>query len=197
MLWYAETSARRTRQVLADAAVAAWALLWWWVSRVTHDLVAALGAPGERLATSSERLAGGFDRAADAGARVPLVGDALRAPFVELASAVTTIGDVGRAQDAAAAALASWLAAIVLVLPLVLVAGPWLVVRVRGARRADAARRMRDEDTLDLLALRALVTQPVARLRATSPDPAQAWRDGDIAELAALELRRLGLRGTS
>jgi hypothetical protein len=49
----------------------------------------------------------------------------------------------------------------------------------------------------DLLALRALATQPLGRLTRVAPDVAEAWRRGDDATvdaLAALELRQLGLR---
>ena len=50
----------------------------------------------------------------------------------------------------------------------------------------------------DLLALRALATQPLGKLTRIGPDVAEAWRRGDDATvdaLAALELRQLGLRG--
>ena len=50
---------------------------------------------------------------------------------------------------------------------------------------------------LDLFALRAMASQPLYVLAAVSDDPVGAWRDGDrrvIDELAAIELRRNGLR---
>ncbi len=56
------------------------------------------------------------------------------------------------------------------------------------------AARARD---LDLLALRALAHQPTRQLLRVTGDPAAAWRRDDTAvvrELAALELRALGLR---
>jgi hypothetical protein len=49
----------------------------------------------------------------------------------------------------------------------------------------------------DLLALRALVSQPLERLTRIDPDVAEAWRRGEgatVDALAAQELRRLGLR---
>lgn len=193
-MWYAETTGRRTSQALADAAVLAWAVLWWWLSRMTHDLVAALGTPGRGLAGASERLASGFRGVADAVDGAPLVGGLLRSPFAELAGAAETLGGVGTAQDAAAAVLADWLAALVLLAPVLAVGVVWLLVRARGARRAGAARRLRDHGDHDLLALRALVTRPTRQLLAISDTPVADWRAGRTEALAALELRRLGLR---
>ncbi len=193
-MWYAETTGRRTSQMLADAAILAWAVLWWWLSRVIHDLVAALGTPGRGLAGASDRLASGFRTVADAVDGAPLVGGALRSPFAELADAADTIGGVGTAQDAAAAVLADWLAALVLLAPVLAVGLVWLVVRVRGARRTGAARRLRDHGDHDLLALRGLVTRPAQQLLAITDTPVADWRAGRTEALAALELRRLGLR---
>lgn len=193
-MWYAETTGRRTAQVLVDASVLAWVALWWWLSRAIHDLVAALGAPGRRLAGASDRLASGFRDVADAVDGAPLVGDVLRSPFAELAGAADTIGGVGTAQDAAAAVLADWLSALVLLVPVLAVGVVWLAMRVRGARRAGAARRLRDRGDHDLLALRALVTRPTRQLLAVSDAPVADWRAGRTEALAGLELRRLGLR---
>lgn len=193
-MWYAETTGRRAAQVLADASVLAWVVLWWWLSRVIHDLVTALGAPGRGLAGASDRLASGFRDVADAVDGAPLVGGVLGSPFAELADAAETIGGVGTAQDAAAAVLADWLSAIVLLAPVVAVGLVWLVVRARGARRAGSARRLRARGDHDLLALRALVTRPTRQLLAVTDAPVADWRAGRTEALAALELRRLGLR---
>ncbi|HEV7384427.1 MAG TPA: hypothetical protein VGN89_06075, partial [Phenylobacterium sp.] len=49
----------------------------------------------------------------------------------------------------------------------------------------------------DLLALRALATQPLKRLLKVDPEIAALWRRGDpeaVEALARLELRALGLR---
>ena len=85
--------------------------------------------------------------------------------------------------------------------PILLVAGVWLVVRARFVSRARAAGRILDSAAdLDLFALRALATQPVRALARVSDDPANAWRRRDpevVRSLAALELRSLGLREPS
>ena len=194
MQWYAETGARRVRQVAADLALLAWIVLWWRVSRVTRDLVAALGTPGRGLASSGDRIADAFDDVAGAVDGAPLVGGLLRAPFAELAGAADAVGDVGRSQEAAALALATWTGRLTLLVPVLLVGLVWAVVRVRGARRLGAARRLRDGGDQDLLALRALVGRTPRELLAVSPTPGADWRAGRTADLAALELRSLGLR---
>ncbi|MCT4574119.1 hypothetical protein N3930_45040, partial [Bacillus thuringiensis] len=65
-------------------------------------------------------------------------------------------------------------------------------------RRSAAAQRFIDSSAdLDLFALRAMSTAPMARLATISDDPVRAWRQGDrevIDQLADLELRRCGLR---
>lgn len=197
LVWYAETTARRARQVLADLAMLVWTWVWWRVGRAAHDLVAALGAPGRGLESSGDQLAATFRDIADTIEGTPLVGGALGSPFEELGATATAIAGVGAAQDAAAAALADWVFALVVLLPVVTVGLVWLVVRVRGARRTALARQLREHGMDDLLALRALATRPLRDLLTATADPAGAWRAGDTGALADLELRRLGLRARS
>jgi hypothetical protein len=94
--------------------------------------------------------------------------------------------------------LAWALALLLLVGPVLVVLLGWLPLRVRWIRRATAAVGLRDGNAgRDLLALRALANQPLRRLTRIDPDPVGAWRDGDrstVNALAALELRRLGVR---
>ena len=194
LVWYAETTARRVRQVLADLGMLLWAWVWWRLGRGTHDLIDALGAPGRRLESTSDQLATGFRDLADAIAGAPLVGGALGAPFDELADAAGSIAGVGAAQEAAASALADWMFALVVLVPVGAVGLVWLLLRLRGARRAGVARQLRDQGMDDLLALRALATRPLRELLTASEDPAGAWRAGETGALADLELRRLGLR---
>lgn len=194
MQWYAETGTRRVRQVAADVSLLLWAVLWWRISRLVRDLVDDLAAPGRSLADGSDRLAGGFEDVAGAVEGAPLVGGALRAPFSGLAGAADTVGDAGRAQEAAALALATWSGRLVFLVPVLLVALVWLWARWRGARQLGVATRLRDAGSTDLLALQALVTRPTADLLAVSAHPAADWRAGRVDDLAALQLRGLGLR---
>ena len=145
------------------------------------------------------------DNLADAGGkvgRVPLVGDELTAPFDRAADAARALAEAGRDQQELvgqprprAGRRCCWSSRSALVL------FGWLPLRLRWIRRAsvggDAGRRR--PAGRDLLALRALATQPLRRLTRIGPDVADgaggAATTRRVDALAALELRRLGLRG--
>jgi len=199
MRWYAERPDRRARQVLADALVLTWTIIWIWFASKAFDLVGQLAVPGRKLESGGTSLAGSL---ADAGQRagdVPLIGGALSAPLNAASQASNSVAGAGQDMQDAVRDVA-WLLAILVVLVMagsvVLV---WLLLRVRYLRQAGAAARLRDANPdTDLFALRALVNQPLSTLVRVDPDPAAAWRSGDqpvIAKLADLELRRWGLRG--
>jgi hypothetical protein len=196
--WYAESSGRRTRQICADVAVALALVLCLRVGIGVHDLTADLAGPGRTLQAAGATLAQRMDEAGTAAGSVPLAGDDLAAPF-------TGAGDAGRAIEAAGvrqqhvvaqlAAALGWAAGGLLALALL---ASWLPWRIRFARRAGRAARLRDSGHgLDILALRALARQPLGDLLAAGPSLAEGWRNGDahaVETLAALELRDLGLR---
>ena len=157
-----------------------------------------LGVPGQKLQGAGTGIA---DNLADAGGkvgRVPLVGDQLTAPFTKAAEAARSLAEAGRQQQEIVGDLALVLAVLLVAVPLALVLFLWLPLRVRWMRRASLAASVRDEPAgKDLLALRALASQPLNRLTRLGPDIAQSWRNGDadaVDVLAALELRDLGLR---
>jgi hypothetical protein len=194
---YADRPAAALRQVLTDLLVVVWVWFWVWAALRLHDLVEKLAVPGQKL----ENAGGGIaDNLADAGNRinsVPAVGDALASPFEKAAEAARSVAEAGRDQQELVGDLALALALALLVFPLGLVLLVWLPLRVRWIRRAGAAAALRTAPAgRDLLALRALATQPLRRLAALGPDVAESWRRGDdstVDALAALELRRLGL----
>lgn len=197
-LWYAELPGRRSRQVLADVLVALWCAAWLWVGVAVHGAVSALVAPTRSLADGAGSTAEQLRAGGDQVARLPLVGEDAAAPFRaaagsvgEIAASTTRLGDqVGD--------LALLLAVLVPLTPVAVVLLLWLPARLSLARRAGAARLLADGGAdVELFALRALSTQPLPRLAAVSADPVGDWRRGDpdvIRRLAALELRRLGLR---
>jgi hypothetical protein len=194
---YADRPATATRQLITDLLVVAWVAAWVWAAMKLYDLVEKLAVPGRELEGAGTGLA---DNLADAGDRVdnvPGVGNALASPFEKAADAARSVAGAGRAQQEAVGDLALALALGVLVFPLGLVLFVWLPLRVRWIRRAGAAAALRAGPAgRDLLALRALATQPLRRLAALGPDVAAAWRDGDpstVDALARLELRALGL----
>jgi hypothetical protein len=195
---YADLPATRALQVLADVAVLAWVVLCSWLGVRVHDVVLALAEPGRRLAGAGT----GFrDTMGSAGRLVddlPLLDDRVAEPFRTAAGAGTEIAGAGRDLVTAVERLALVLGWTTALLPVLVVGGTWLALRLRFALRAGAAQRFVDADAdLDLFALRSLVTQPMRRLAAISDDPAGAWRRGEaetIRRLAVLELRDCGLR---
>ncbi|MEU4680716.1 hypothetical protein [Micromonospora sp. NPDC023737] len=195
---YADRFPTAARQVLTDLLVVVWVYaairgaLW------LHDLVQKLAVPGQKLEGAGGGLADNLAEAGGKVGRVPLVGDELTAPFERAAGAARALAEAGRDQQELVDQLALALAVAVLIFPLGLVLVGWLPLRVRWVRRAGSAAKLAAApEGRDLLALRALAGQPLDRLTRIAPDVAGAWRRGDDATvdaLAALELRRLGLR---
>lgn len=193
--WYAETWGRRAGQVVGDIAVLAAVWVAWRVGTWLHDLVAALAGPGRAAADAGDDVAGAAARGAEQAAGVPVVGEALRAPFDTLADAGRAIASAAAAQQEAVGDLALALALTVGGLPVLLLLALWLPRRVRGAREAGAAARLRGGSAdLRLFALRALVHRPLRDLHRAAPDPWAAYQAGEWEALAAVELRALGLR---
>jgi len=195
---YAQTPWRRTRQLVGDLFVVVWVVLWVRLGLWVHEVVGRLGAPGRTLESAGSSLSDSLASAGDTVARVPLVGDDARGPFTAAGSAADSIARAGVEVQEGASQLALLLGLLLAAVPIVLVVGVWLLLRVRFVRRARAALRMLDSAAdLDLFALRALATQPVRALARVSEDPADGWRRGDpetVRALAALELGSLGLR---
>ncbi len=198
MTWYSEIPARRTRQIAGDVWLVLWSALWIWVAYRLHDLIMNLAAPGLAIAEGATDLATSIDDAGETVASVPLIGDAISAPFDGMADAALGIADAGQSTADAVALLARFLSIALAVLAIMSWAVIWVPIRIAFIRRATAARKLVDaNEDLDLFALRAMARQPLHVLARISDDPAGAWRRGDqriISELAALELRSEGLR---
>ncbi|WP_089249192.1 hypothetical protein [Asanoa hainanensis] len=195
---YADRFPRFLLQVLTDLFVIAWVYFWIRGALWLQDQVQKLGVPGQKLEGAGSALA---DNLADAGSkvgRVPLVGDELTAPFEKAAGAARSVAEAGQSQQDVVGDLALALAVITAVLPILFVLLFWLPLRIRWVRRASAASRVRKSAAgRDLLALRALATQPLSKLAKLGPDVAESWRrsdDSTVEALAALELKSLGLR---
>jgi hypothetical protein len=195
---YADRLPTATRQLLTDLLVAAWVYLWIRVAMWLYDLVEQLAVPGRKLEDAGAGLAGNLADAGGKVGRVPIVGDELTAPFTRAADAARVVAEAGRDQQQLVHQLALALAVVVLLFPLGLVLFGWLPLRLRWIRRAGTATALRATPAgRDLLALRALTGAPLRELARIHPDVAQAWRQGDeavVRELAAVELRGLGLR---
>jgi hypothetical protein len=196
--WYAEIPARRLRQVTADVIAGLALLVCLWVGNSVHDLAVELAGPGRAMEVAG---AGFAQHMTDAGATVgdiPVMGDRLQAAFDQTSDAGRAIEEAGAAQQDAVATFAITMALVSGGLPALFVLVVWLPPRLRYARRAGHAARLRDSDVgLDVFAFRALARRPIAELARLRTDPAAGWRNHDpevIEALAALELRHLGLR---
>jgi hypothetical protein len=197
MKLYADLPGRRTLQILSDLGVVAWACLWAWTGRLVHDKTMELATPGRQLQTAGSGFRDQMTSAGDSVRNLPLVGDAVAAPFRQVSGAGTTIEQAGTDLVDAVTNLATILGWVTALVPITIVTFVWLVLRGRFVRRATAAQRFVDEAAdLDLFALRAMAGQPMRKLAAISSDPTGAWRRGDeavIRSLALLELRDSGL----
>lgn len=195
---YALTPARRTRQIVGDLAVLAWCGAWVWAATIVHGLVMRLAEPARSLQRSATDLGSAMTDAGTSVSRIPFAGEELRGAFDRVAGIGAQATDAGMRFETTVGQLALATALVTALAPALGLGIPWLVLRIRFARRASAARRFVDSEAdLDLFALRAMSRQPLPRLAAICADPVTAWRNGDtevIHALAALELRSIGLR---
>ena len=198
MKLYADSTARRTRQILSDALVLCWVATWVWVGRTLHDAIQTLREPADTITSAGRDVEDALNGAGAQAAQLPLVGDGLRDWLGQAASSGVTLQEAGTSMADTVETVATAVGVSVALTPILVVGGLWLWLRVRFVRRATSAQRYIDEAAdLDLFALRALARQPMPALARVSPDPAGAWRREDpevIRALAALELRDQGLR---
>ncbi len=194
---YADRFPTALRQLLTDLLVVAWVYATIRGALWLHDLVQRLAVPGQKLEGAGAGLADNLAEAGGKVGRVPLVGDELTAPFERAAGAARSLAEAGRDQQELVDQLALALAVGLLIVPLGLVVFGWLPLRVRWMRRAGSAATL-------ATAPPAGICWPCARCRPaaaqTNPDRPRRRRgvatrdDTTVNALAALELRRLGLR---
>lgn len=194
---YSPYPRHRSRQIIADLVGVMVTALVITVAVVVAESIRALGAVGRGLEDAGASITGGLTDAGDALGGIPLVGDAVRAPFDAAATAGGSVTDAGTTLVALIDTLATvvgWLIAFPALLVLLLI---WVLPRARFARRSAEARRLISAGlSAETLAVRALVRAPLATLASVHPDAGGAWRDGDprvVRDLAGLELRRLGI----
>ncbi|MFJ9863840.1 hypothetical protein [Streptomyces sp. NPDC101165] len=200
MRLYAQTPARRSRQVLADLIAAALIAAAVEFALTVHDAIMLLAEPGRKAQSAGDDLATGLDDAADAASKVPLIGGSLKKPLQSAAGAGTGLADAGQSLQHIVDQVATLTAVALIVLPVAFVLLLWLPPRLRWIRHSATTRRLLDTPGgADLLALRAL-TGPQRDLAAVPTPPgglADAWRRKDqraISDLSEVALRRAGLR---
>ncbi len=199
MRLYARPSWRMVGQIGADASVVVWAFAWWFVGRGVHVAVELLAVPSREIGNALRGLKGQVASAADRTGDVPYVGPEIRRPFDDMAGSLDSMIASTDGQVTSILQVATWAGWLTFLIPVLTVLLLWLPVRLRFVSRARATDALvGPAGGTDLLALRALATQPIAKLRAISSDPVADWRAGDphvIAALSELELRRAGLSG--
>ncbi|MEU9135203.1 hypothetical protein AB0D33_04375 [Streptomyces sp. NPDC048404] len=200
MRLYAQTPARRSRQVVADLIAVTLIAVAVKFALVVHHAIMLLAEPGRKAQSAGDSLAGGLDDAGDAASKVPFVGSSLKKPLRSAADAATGLSDAGQSLEDLVGRVALLAAIALIVLSVAFVLVLWLPPRLRWIRRSATTRRLLDAPGgADLLALRAL-TGPQRDLAAIPTPPgglADAWRRGDqqvIADLSSLTLRQAGLR---
>lgn len=192
---YAETTGKRTRQLIQDGILVGWILVWILFGSVAHDVVAKLAEPAASVARSSDSLSDSLADISDEVDGVPVVGGALEEPFSSSSRAAAAVARESREQRALFLTAALWIGLFIAVGPIALSLLLYLPFRIRWIRQATAADRIRlDADDLYLFALRAVANRPFTELRKATPDPGAALAAGDYAALARLELEQLGLK---
>lgn len=200
MRLYAQTPARRSRQLIGDLIALSLIAMTVAFALVVREAILTLAEPGRKAESAGDSLASGLDSAGDAASKVPFVGGSLKKPLQSAAGAGTNLSDAGRSLQDTVGHVATLTTIALIALPVAVILVMWLVPRLRWIRRAATTRLLLDAPGgADLLALRAL-TGPQRPLAAIATPPgglADAWRRGDpdvIADLSALSLRRAGLK---
>lgn len=194
---YATTPARLLAQLLSDFVVGIWIAIWVVVGMAVHTAVATMADFGSDVESGATGIADNLDSAGENASQVPLIGDALSSPLTAAGGFARDIAGAGAQLNSTATWLAWLLALAVAAPPIMAIAGPWLVLRLRFFRRKWVALTLaRTPAGQQLLALRALANRPLAKLIAVNSDPVGAWRSqdaGTISGLASLELRAAGV----
>lgn len=200
MKLYADTPVRACLQLVSDLAALTWTFLWISAALSLREILQSLNRPGELMSSTGEGFTEHMSTAAENVGRVPLAGEALSTPFTDLSESGESLTAAGDSFQESVASLSFTLPLLVALLPLFLLAATWLPARARWIHRATTTKRLTalaPQARTRLLALRALSSASPARLMEAHEDPALAWQQNEsaaVARLAALELRRLGLR---
>ncbi len=174
MRFYAQTPARRNRQVLVDLIAVALIAVAVWAALAVRGTIMLLAEPGRKVESSGDSLARELGEAGDAASDVPFVGDVLEKPLRSAADASSGFADAGVSFQETVGQVADVVTVALIVLPVLFVLLLWLPPRLLWIRRSSTLRRLAEAPGgADLLALRAL-TGP----RERSPAARSARRMG-------------------
>lgn len=198
MQLYSSRPGRATWQVIGDLFAVTTIIVAIWISQQVREAIASLGGFGTQIEDAGTGFSTTMTDAGEALAQVPFVGEGIAQPFVAASASADDLAAAGTALRAAIDTMATTVSTALWVLPVLLIVLIWLVPRLRFSMRAGASRRLAEtREGRDLLALRALVGQPMSSLLRAVPHPVAAFRTGDeaaLAALASLELRAAGVR---
>jgi hypothetical protein len=185
-------------QLFSDFVVLSWTTIWVLVGIAVYDAISAIVAAGRQVEGGTHSVADSLASAGHGAQQIPLVGDTVSKPLNTAGHAAQDITGALHNLNDTASWLAVLLALAVVAVPILLVALPWLFLRLRFFRRKWVVTGLAATPAGErLLALRALAHRPPAKLAKVSADPVGAWRREDpviIHALAALELRSAGIR---
>jgi hypothetical protein len=195
---YATTPGRFLLQLFSDVVVVAWTALWVLIGIAVHSAVATIAQVGRQVEHGANGVGGNLDSAGHGASKVPWIGGELSKPLAAAGHAAHDIAGAGHNLDTTASWLAVLLALAVAAPPILAIAMPWLVLRLRFfLRKWTVVGLAATPAGEQLLALRALANRPLRRLATVNLDPVGAWRREDLVAirgLAALELRVAGVR---
>ncbi|KOG08105.1 hypothetical protein ADK34_39575 [Streptomyces viridochromogenes] len=200
MRFYAQTPARRNRQVLVDLIAVALIGAAVWAAFAVREAILLLAEPGRKVESAGDSLAEELGNAGDAASDVPLIGDILKKPLQSAASASSGFADAGVSLQETVGQVANVITTALILIPVLFVLLLWLPPRLLWIRRSSTLRRLAETPGgTDLLALRALTGPPGALDELPAPPGgwADAWRQGDrqaITDLSMIALNRIGLR---
>ncbi|MEU4067733.1 hypothetical protein AB0F25_35965 [Streptomyces wedmorensis] len=200
MRFYAQTPARRNRQVLVDLIAVALICAAVWAAFAVREAILLLAEPGRKVESAGDSLAEELSNAGDAASDVPLIGDILKKPLQSAASAGSGFADAGVSLQETVGQVANVITTALILIPVLFVLLLWLPPRLLWIRRSNTMRRLAETPGgADLLALRALTGPPRALDELPAPPGGwvDAWRQGDrqaITDLSMIALNRIGLR---
>jgi hypothetical protein len=199
MRFYPSSPAQRVRTVLRDLVVLLALFLFAWLGLKVHSTVDQLAVLGTGVEDAGTEIQGGFDTAAEAVARVPIVGGDLADGFRD-AGRVSggELAERGQAGRESVHQLANLLGLVTFLIPALLVLLLTLPDRISQIRGLTAAERVLggplDPDRRRLLAMRAAFSLPYGELVGYTRDPFGDLAAGRYDALVAAALEEAGLR---
>lgn len=192
MTFYARRSWRLARQITADVFALLWTVLWWFLGRALDGAIRAVAGIERGAVTTLTGMRDQLETAAEQASRIPAVGPGLRKPFDEMAASLAGLANGLSGQASGIENIATLSGALVFAIPFLTMLALWLPRRLRFAALTREMRELAaSPQGVELLAMRALITEPLRALTSVDPDPVGAWRSRDPQQLgrfANLEL---------